>query len=112
MSLFNGKIINTYLGNHIFIYDWCFFFYEVANSNTEAQGHWGFYWHTSKKSKELTELMTQNASAILPNKSRGITSLEPNNCTNFVMCRSTTAPFVLFEFAFFANSKELELLKA
>lgn len=91
--------------------DLLFSFHADANTDLNAKGHWGFYWHTSKNGKRLAEIWNKNA-VILPNPSRGVLESKPNSWTNFAMVRDTNPVAILMEHAFMTNKDDLELLKS
>ena len=84
-----------------------------ASDLTTVTGHEFWYWHTQEYSRKLATLADANATALLPNKRRGLKLSEPKVNVNFGILRDTDPPFVLGEFGFFTSPTEREeLLKS
>lgn len=78
-------------------------FHADANNSPDANGHWAFYWHTSKNGKRLAEIWLKYAKSIMKNNSRGIKPSVPKTWTNFHMVRETKMVALLCEHDFMTS---------
>lgn len=88
-------------------------FHADANANTDARGHWAFYWHTDQKSKKLAQIWDKHANQIMGNQCRGVLESKLDTWTDFHMCREPIKygiPSILVEHDFMTNRQSLDLL--
>ena len=87
-------------------------FHADANTNTNARGHWAFYWHTSTQGKRLADIWSNALSETTGTRHRGNQPSRRGHWTNFHMVRETNMPAVLMEHGFMTNPQDLKLLKS
>lgn len=88
-------------------------FHADYSGNSNATGHWSFYWHTHAESKRLAQIWDKHADKIMGNHCRNIQESKPDTWTNFHMTREPVKygiPAILIEHDFFSNRESLDLL--
>lgn len=89
-----------------------------ANGKPSVRGFGVFYWHTSKESKKLAEIILDEYKKEFPEREKypiwgsGLFPSVPKTWTDLHMCRETDAIFCLVEYEFMTNSDALVLLKS
>ncbi|MGF2617722.1 N-acetylmuramoyl-L-alanine amidase [Rossellomorea vietnamensis] len=86
-----------------------------ASRDETVRGFGVFYWHNHEPSKRLAEIILKNVKRMIPELpiwGSGLwPSLPGDHWSNFHILRETEMTFVLTEWAFMTNAKDLRLLK-
>lgn len=81
------------------------------NGNSAVNGRCVFYWHTSKQSKKLADLVVKEIkNAGYSTHGNGLHASMPGSWTNLHICRMTNMPAVLVENGFMSGDKDFDLV--
>lgn len=81
------------------------------NADPAVNGRCVFYWHTSKASKRMADIVVSEIKkAGYSTHGDGFHASKPGSWTNLHICRETNAPSVLVENGFMGGSSDFELV--